>query len=279
MPASSAREQAASAARPCHAAQGKTVAWGGPRPVPRPPLLTVGVRFIAARFARPQSLLSRDSRPFALAILLYGIAIHASACVAKPVSLQVETGGVLATLSREFDPPDYNFPLLLGAQGGMGIRIALNERFSANFGFNYEQRGAKADGSFPSVDEAGNEGRGTYVATERLDYFCMPITLEASLQRRSLTPFIRAGSEIGFLVSGERHSVLTAGGHRLVEDEQIDARMKDTDIGFLMGLGVIWSQSIPVYLELRYLHGLTSITESSYKQRNRAIIAALGVQI
>ena len=39
----SALEQAASAARPWQAAQGKTQARGGPRPVPRPPLLTASV--------------------------------------------------------------------------------------------------------------------------------------------------------------------------------------------------------------------------------------------
>jgi hypothetical protein len=39
----SALEQPASAARPWQAAQGKTVARGGPRPVRRPPLLTAGV--------------------------------------------------------------------------------------------------------------------------------------------------------------------------------------------------------------------------------------------
>jgi hypothetical protein len=43
MSPNSALEQAASAARPWQAAQGKTVALGGPRPVPRPPLLTAGV--------------------------------------------------------------------------------------------------------------------------------------------------------------------------------------------------------------------------------------------
>jgi hypothetical protein len=40
----SALEQAASAARPWQAAQGKTQTRGGPRSVPRPPLLTAGVR-------------------------------------------------------------------------------------------------------------------------------------------------------------------------------------------------------------------------------------------
>jgi hypothetical protein len=44
MLSNSALEQAASAARPWQAAQGKTQARGGPRPVPRPPLLTAGVR-------------------------------------------------------------------------------------------------------------------------------------------------------------------------------------------------------------------------------------------
>jgi hypothetical protein len=39
----SALEQAASAARPWLAAQGKTQTRGGPRSVPRPPLLTAGV--------------------------------------------------------------------------------------------------------------------------------------------------------------------------------------------------------------------------------------------
>jgi hypothetical protein len=39
----SALEQAASAARPWQATQGKTQARSGPRPVPRPPLLTASV--------------------------------------------------------------------------------------------------------------------------------------------------------------------------------------------------------------------------------------------
>jgi hypothetical protein len=43
MPPNNALEQAASAARPWQAAQGKTVARGGPRPVPRSPLLTASV--------------------------------------------------------------------------------------------------------------------------------------------------------------------------------------------------------------------------------------------
>jgi hypothetical protein len=41
----SALEQAASAARPWRTAQSRTQARGGPRPVPRPPLLTAGVRW------------------------------------------------------------------------------------------------------------------------------------------------------------------------------------------------------------------------------------------
>jgi hypothetical protein len=43
---SSALEQAASAARPWQAAQGKTQARGGPRPGRRPPLLTASVRHL-----------------------------------------------------------------------------------------------------------------------------------------------------------------------------------------------------------------------------------------
>jgi hypothetical protein len=46
VPPNSALEQAASAARPWRASQGKTVTRGGPRPVPRPPLLTAGVNYL-----------------------------------------------------------------------------------------------------------------------------------------------------------------------------------------------------------------------------------------
>jgi hypothetical protein len=51
----SAPEQAASAARPWQTAQGKTPARGGPRPVPRPPLLTASV-------SPPMSGVSSDGR-------------------------------------------------------------------------------------------------------------------------------------------------------------------------------------------------------------------------
>ena len=43
-PANSALEQATSATRPWQAAQGKTVARGGPRPGTRPPPLIAGVK-------------------------------------------------------------------------------------------------------------------------------------------------------------------------------------------------------------------------------------------
>jgi hypothetical protein len=57
MTPNSALEQAASAARPWQDTQGKTVARGGPRPGPRPPLLTASVRRHNRRFLAQELLM------------------------------------------------------------------------------------------------------------------------------------------------------------------------------------------------------------------------------
>ena len=51
-PPNSALEQAASAARPWQRAQRMLAGLGGPRSVPRPPLLTAGVRHLEVTHGR-----------------------------------------------------------------------------------------------------------------------------------------------------------------------------------------------------------------------------------
>jgi hypothetical protein len=105
------------------------------------------------------------------------------------------------------------------------------------------------------------------------------LTLEASLHRPAFSPYVRVGTEAAFLVSGSRHSTTEALLDRWEDQVNVEDSFKTMDVSLLMAGGVRLSGSPSISLELRYLHGITDVTEGPLEHQHRAFVGVLGVRV
>lgn len=230
-------------------------------------------------------MISPHSRPLGgLLVIIFALLLLATASAASSapsrVSFPVEVGGALARYTQEFEVPDYDYPFRLGVHFGIATRLPLTNRFALQLGVALDRRGAKVKGSFPIMDGTGREiGRGKYAATHSLDYLCFPVSLDATLDRSPVAPYMKVGIELSSLLSGKERSVLERINEREVETKDIEERISSGDLALLAGVGVDWRWKLPTYFEVRYVHGLQDITEGPTDQRNRVLVGAIGVRL
>ena len=205
----------------------------------------------------------------------------ASAGGDRRVAFPLEMGVVLATSEWDLELPGDARPLHAGVLAGAGVAMLVTRTLALQVGLGYEARGVVLEYWVPSRDESGEDPHALWFrGSRRVNYICLPITVVASLHREALAPYLRAGAETGFFVSGKSHAVYETQTERDAEDQSIHREeVHPTDFSALLGVGVQSIRGAPVFAEVRYLHGLRDQFKGLTEWKQRVILMVLGVRL
>jgi len=178
-----------------------------------------------------------------------------------------------------------------GIVGGAIVDIYLpgQQIFSVETGLLFEMKGGKREFGVIGTDAEGHSlgivGYDRF--TWKLNYLTVPLCAKVSLRTGALKPYLKAGPELGILLSSkieERFEGSRPGVPSLPATEaDVKDRSASTDFGLLFGAGVefkIGRQA--VFAELSYSHGLTNVFKSEEtfikKLENRVVSLSGGVK-
>ena len=180
----------------------------------------------------------------------------------------------------------------LGLMIGLGYNHPINEILSFQPELSFVQKGYRQDYSM-SDDDISIESKGKFI----INFIEIPLQLKASFDAASnLKVFLNAGPSIGIGLGGKYEADYTFSFMGDSESMSLDGKIKygdsdDSDeetlfldnrleLGLQIGGGVLIADKIMI--DLRYSHGLTSMTKESddtSKIKNRVIQFTVGYPI
>ncbi|NBC08282.1 MAG: outer membrane beta-barrel protein [Bacteroidetes bacterium] len=205
---------------------------------------------------------------------MLALAAVATTIQAQTTSFGLRAGLNSATINFEDETglgiePDSRIGLDLALMASLGI----TEEFSIQPELHFIQKGFRLDLDF---------GVGDVVESQVLvNYLEIPVLAKYAFGGETLQGFVNGGPSIGYGLSGKSK----AKSNGVEEEEDLDFKedgVKRTDFSFVFGGGLsIKAGPATVFLDIRYLLGLTNIDDSgdddSPKQRNRGLGFGLGV--
>jgi len=164
-----------------------------------------------------------------------------------------------------------------GFIGGANVTFPLpgQHRLSLETGMYFQMKGGKTklESEFATSEE--------YVW--KLNYLSIPVLAKVSLSTGKVHPYLKAGPELGVLLSANRFGPLCIGCSPPIEQDIKDS-IKPWDIGLLIAGGVqVPMGSKALFAELSYTHGFIDVNdpedaEYDVKVKNRVVGMGVGIR-
>jgi len=114
--------------------------------------------------------------------------------------------------------------------------------------------------------------QGGVTETLKLDYLEVPVLLRKDLPGAGLRPYLLLGPVLGFNIRAR--DKITGALTKATLDLDVKDEIKDTDFGMLAGAGVRAAHRILV--EIRYVYGLSKVTENDNDLKNGTLELVAG---
>ena len=227
--------------------------------------------------------------------------------VGKSMVAQISVGfsagtnfcGVKATTDYSSIPsalrPDWvKYDLTTGYTVGVPVEIGLSQMISLFTGFSYIQKGSKATGSGPTINNILTTSKGK----EKFNFLDLPVLAKFYFIKKKVNAWIMAGPDIGYLINGKMEVELTSYNNEQGTEEYSSAVIKRDwneikDLGFrrleyslITGIGCDYGIGKgKLFLNVNYMMGLTNLVDGDIvlfngtKQYNRGLTTTLGYMI